>query len=412
MLCPQFRLFAACSFLLFVLSSHAWSQCQTCGGSPGKGAAGCVECSTPPVHELGVLTSYYWNDPACCIDDPCLAPSCPPLVPARWYMLSEFVPLLRDQKDGGDFQRDATTGLSVLRESQFDPEFVAGTRFTLGRALGNWYRLEGIYLGSYDWEDSVTVTDDQTNSLGGIGNLVSPLSGFGDPAPVAGLDFNRLASISMASELQSAEINLRRRINLPYNKFGYGPGMYRGSGSLYVNRRAEASFLLGLRYVDLDDLFNYATQSDAPAGGTINQITTATSNNMIGLQIGLASQISAQPRGWIETEVKGGIYHNEVDLSSSFVSTTSAGGPVSSFADVDTLDQTSWLGELSVTYNYQFCGWLTCRVGYNALAALDVALGSQTFLDNTAFLQTGPIDAEANADVIFHGPSLGLIGTW
>jgi hypothetical protein len=133
---------------------------------------------------------------------------------------------------------------------------------------------------------------------------------------------------------------------------------------------------------------------------------------MIGLQIGMAMQFSAQPRGWVETEVKGGIYHNEVDLASSFVSTTSAGGPVSSFSGLDTQDQTSWLGELSITYNYQFCRWLTCRVGYNALAAVDVGLGSQSFLDNVALLQTGPIDAEATGEVIFHGPSLGLIGTW
>lgn len=409
MLVLQLWRWMACSLIVLATSTSLYGQCQTCGGKSVDGGTGpcascnggtgatangscqtcggamggnslCPDCSTPPIHEVGVLPSYYWNDPSCCINDGCMCDSCPPLTPARWFAQAEILPLLRDVSDGGEFQPDATTGVPVLRESMFDPEFAAGTRFTIGRTLGNWYRFEATYLGSYDWDDTVTVLDSN----------------------------NDATTSTIGSSLQSVELNFRRRINLPYNKFGSPYIPYRGSGSLFMNRRCEASFLLGLRYVDLDDEFTYSSAAGIDTGtDTITNAAVAASNNMLGLQLGLSTQYNVQAHGWVETNIKGGIFHNKVDLVTGYTA-NNAPQPTLSISD----NNTSWLGELNVTYNYQFCSWLTCRVGYNAVAAVDVEVGSNAFENNTALLGSGLLQAEADGQVIYHGPSVGLIGTW
>jgi hypothetical protein len=143
------------------LVSHCFAdECQ-CGG-------GCVErCPAAlPVLETLCGQSLFWHDPCgngyrdreydCYFHE-----STPP----RWYASAEFVPLFRDQSGSQPFQAlatfDDTTATwnrqSVLSTNDFDADFEPGFRVLLGRALGDWYRLEGSYLGSYSWGDSAAI---------------------------------------------------------------------------------------------------------------------------------------------------------------------------------------------------------------------------------------------------------------
>jgi hypothetical protein len=324
------------------------------------------------------------------------------------------MPLFRDQLDGSVFQVDGTTGLSAIQESTFDSDFAAGAHVVLGHALGDWYRLEVGYLGSYGWDDSVAVRnlDDNGQTLG---NLLSPFSNFGDPAGIEGFDFNFLAVASYSSDLNSVELNLRRRLRLPTNgeQFFRSGTLFPRSSSLFLNKRAEASVLLGVRYLNIDEDFGYFTQSDLPAGiGADNTVDVSTENRMIGAQVGFLSQFSVQRRSWLDVEIKGGIFQNQATLATSYVSTDGAGAVTAAFADGDQRDRTSWLGEMSVVYNHQVAPSFTFRIGYNALVLTDVALASENFSNNIGLLTQGPVGVDNRADVVYHGPNLGVVWTY
>ena len=153
--------------LVLWLAMQATGMGQTC--SECGGCNHCRGCPSPqPRLEIQTPTSLYWHDPCACVDTTCLLPSCPDSIAPNWYVLSELMPLYRDQLNG-DFD--------------FESDFAAGARVLLGTSLGDWYRLEGSYVGSYSWDDT----------------LISSTSN------------------NFSSEMDNLEFNLRRRIRLPAN---------------------------------------------------------------------------------------------------------------------------------------------------------------------------------------------------
>lgn len=382
--------------LLVTATSH--SQCHQHGCHDCKQ---CGDCLSPtPVLESECGWSLYWHNPCDCVDDPCVLPSCPLFGTPTWYVMGELLPLFRDQLDGRDFQFDGTTGDSVLRESQFRSEFAAGARVMLGRSIGDWYRLETSYFGSHHWNDELAIIDAGEN-------LLSPFTDFGDPA-VPGLDSNNFASVSFSSELDNVELNLRRRLRLPANgQYLRESPYHRPGSSMFLNKRAESSFLLGIRYLRVEEDFAYRTESNLPAAGTVNLVDTETNNDMIGAQIGWLSQFLYRERGWFDVELKGGIFQNRVSLDIS----STGNGALPAFADSDERDRTAWVGELSLVYNHQFARSFSCRVGYNALWIGGLALASENFSDNADLLTVGQALVRHNGDIVYHGPSLGLVWT-
>jgi hypothetical protein len=377
--------------------------------SRGQGPG--ADCPSPvPCLEREAGWTLYWHDPCNCVGDPCLLPTCPTANSPNWYFLADFLPLFRDQLDGSRFQVDGTTGQTALQESDFScSQFSAGARLLMGCALGDWYRLEASYLGSYSWDDIAAVRNLDANGQAGSGggNLLSPFSNFGSPAALVGVDFNNFAQISFSSEMDNVELNLRRRLRVP----SYRPERIYPEGSpLFMEHRGEASFLLGIRYLSLEERFQYLTESDVPAGGSNNQVNVATDNHMIGAQIGLLYQfLCYRERGWVDLEAKGGLFNNRIKLDSRYLNTDTAGATLTDFADDDERDCTSFLGELSLIYNHQIAPSITFRAGYNAIWVTDVALASENFNSNLGLVSLGPALANGEGDVVFHGPSLGLV---
>ena len=92
-----------------------------------------------------------------------------------------MLPLFRDQLEGDNFQADSLLpGIlafsPVLSESDLKTEFDWGGRLLVGRTLGDWYRLEGSYFGSYSWDDYAAVWNDDDNLQVGVGAGVGNLS--------------------------------------------------------------------------------------------------------------------------------------------------------------------------------------------------------------------------------------------
>jgi hypothetical protein len=345
-----------------------------------------------PVLEEEPGTNLYWHDPhlgsweACRIWPPATN-GCPP----SWYGKAEMMALYRDTSEI-NFATLGPAGPVVLGTGDLQTDFSAGVRALAGKTLGDWYRLEFAYFGSYSWDGDAAVRNLDDNDQGGTGNLYSPFSAFGDPAGVVGVDYNNFASLRFSSTLNNGELNLRRRVLMR-------PGSY------------EASFLVGGRYLDIGEEFEYLTQSSVPGpAATTNQVALETDNSLIGLQIGLLSQFLVQPKCWIDFEMKGGIFANRASLDRSYAVST-AGGAAAVFTDADERDRTSFVGDLSLQVNYQFAPSWTLYGGYNAIWVTGIALGAENFSDDTGMLTLGPALVDHSGDAVYHGPNIGLVFT-
>ncbi|MFW6171684.1 MAG: hypothetical protein ACODAD_14435, partial [Planctomycetota bacterium] len=75
----------------------------------------------------------------------------------------------------------------------------------------------------------------------------------------------------------------------------------------------------------------------------------------------------------------------------------------------DSADRTSFVGDLSLQFNYQFGSYWTFYAGYNAMWVTGVALGADNFERDTSMLLLGPTDVDHGGQVLYHGPNIGLV---
>lgn len=348
----------------------------------------------PPEAEQCPGPNTYWHDPhtswtngAACRG---FAPNEAGDMPV-WFSRVEAQVLYRETKGSHSMATLGAAGPEVLGTSGFESESDAGIRIILGRSVGQWYRLEGVFSGAQEWSDSLTVRNFDLNSLFGLGNLMSPFTNFGDPLPIVGLDFNDFASIRFKSQFNNAELNLRRRL-------------------ITQAGRWEGSYLIGLRYIDVTEDFGYSTSS-ITLGQTSIDYDTHTSNHMTGVQLGLTTQLLIRPRMWIDFDIKGGVFANDASMSYS-VTQLGILGNTNVFNGTDQQDRASYMGELSLQFQYQFTSHLTFTAGYNAILITGVALGADNFEDDLARVALGPARLNHQGEAVYHGPSFGLTCAW
>ena len=341
----------------------------------------------------GYRNSFWCNPYGDVVLNPCGQHACADCgisTPPVFYATAELAPMFRDQKDDLAFQTRGRRGPVVLETGNVNTDFDAGMQIVLGAAVNDQYRIEGTFMGPFEWSSRQAVR--------GNDNLFSPFTNFGQPLPALGLDFNNFASIEMESEFNSVELNLRRLIIRPVY-----PSLI-GRPPCVAN-----SFLVGVRHLTLDERFGYLTNSTLPPGGSVNRVDIATENKMTGLQIGMLSQIMlSRGQGYVDFELKGGIYHNEISLMSAYQFANGAGTVTDDFFGTDSRDRTSLLGEISLTYVRQVTRNLTCRVGYNAFWLTGVALASANMNRDIDLLQFGPTLLNHRDNIVFHGPTIGL----
>jgi hypothetical protein len=153
----------------------------------------------------------------------------------------------------------------------------------------------------------------------------------------------------------------------------------------------------------------YFTQSATPGPAvTSNDLTVAASNDMIGVQIGLLGQFLVQPRSWIDFEAKGGIFQNNAGQTSTLVVVDAAGASTSTTFSNDR-DRTTFVGDLSLQYNYEFARSWTFYAGYNAVFVSGVALGANNFQTDVNILALGPARVNHDANIFYHGPNIGVV---
>lgn len=295
--------------------------------------------------------NLYWHGP----DDTCYGQL------PTWYAGADVLVLRRDidNLDDRAFAFDAAQG-PLLGSKNFNDEYDAGLRVTIGYAINDWYRLEGVYFGSFFFSDVMSLRTPGANDLTFI---------YGDTGS--------FASVRYSSTLDNAELNLRSRVAMP-------PGPI------------QFNLLFGGRYMKLDERFVYASD-----GATVSQANTNTSNDLLGLQIGLQAQWRTHPRAWLDYDLKGAVLTNRA------TQTTTSNAFAGAMTATD--DVTAFLVDMSLIFNYQLTPSVSMRFGYNAVWLDGVALGVQNVEPNLNLFRFGPAKVIHSGSVVYHGPSFGII---
>lgn len=310
-----------------------------------------------------------------------------------WYTGFDAVFLTRDNTQNITFATQGPRGQEALTTEDLDHELQPGGRFTIGRSINNYFRIEGTYLGQQHWDDSVTVRNQTANALGGTGNLYSPFSQFGNPVGVAGLDYNNRVTINDTSDLNSAEINLRYRAPIRCGAW-------------------ETVLLCGVRYFKVDESFGYFSQASVPTPlGATNQINVETTNDLLGGQIGGNVLYRASERWWINFDGKVGVYGNSAQQSTVYASTNAQG--VATTINGQAQDgSTAFIGDIKVESCFQLFPRLTVVAGYNLIGADGLALGAKNVQRDYNILTLGPAEVDTNGTILYHGPHVGFVWSW
>jgi hypothetical protein len=293
--------------------------------------------------------------------------------PSSWYASADFAPLTIDHLDSQVVATFGPAGPVALRTDSLRPEFDAGGKFTIGRRIFDCYRVEGTYLGSYDWQDEVLVTD----------NINVDLSTF-----LTGFDAENAQSVflAMESSMHSGEVNLRYWADMP-------PGPF------------DVSYLVGARYMRINEQYNFV--ADIPGTDTINDALVNTENELWGVQIGIAFSVLKTTRWWIDFDMKGGIYNNNAAVTTSFIQ--SVGGVETETGDTVNRDRTAWMGDFALVGNWQMTPSLTFRIGYQAIFINGLALGNDNLVNNSDLYGTNEARLDDRGELAYHGPTIGLM---
>jgi hypothetical protein len=207
----------------------------------------------------------------------------------------------------------------------FDFDFEPGLDLSLIRSLGACHDIEFRYFGIHGWRSDIEV-------------------------PFVSL-YNR-------SELDSTEVNLRRRLG-------------------------RLSLLAGFRWVEFMD----ESQLDAAFFFPIS-IGTNINNHLYGGQIGVDGTLWDNGcRLRLDSFLKAGVYYNHID-STTFVS---AGQVFVEFQD--SVDRTAFVGELGLLGVYEWSDNWALRAGYQLLWLEGIALAPEQFgsLDTSGLFAHGAV---------------------
>ncbi len=370
----------------------------------------CRQCGVPQVNLA--LAPDEWAPPCAGCDSADPLRSCCPtqdelyIIPPRprLYVVSELGAVTRQPTHNFDFASlgllpTSTVGPTdiVLSTGDFRYDFTPTGRLTVGHTFNECLQVEGVYFGVSQGDNTMAVRDSTPNAHGGIGNLFSPFGGFGS-TPILGLDFNNFAQIQYTSSLFGAELNIRRKVPMsPPDKL-------------------TTSILFGVRYTGLPEDFDYNTNSDITKAGTVmangslNSIHVATSNDMVGPQIGALFEFYVDNRWWVNVDMKAAVMDNHshqsttytnVDAGTTTVSTGTAQG-----------DHTAFAEEIAVTAVYRWTLHFTTQIGYRALWMQNLALAPDNLNTNIDILTLGPAQLNHGSSTLYHGPYAGVVLAW
>ncbi|MFO0901907.1 MAG: BBP7 family outer membrane beta-barrel protein [Pirellulales bacterium] len=307
--------------------------------------------------------------------------------PSSWYGAVDIVALTVNRSDPVEFARVGPTGDAVLTTSSLRPEYNAGNRVTIGRTFGGCVQIDASFLGNFGWQDSQLAAS-------AAGDLSSILTGFTDPADAV-LDNNNLVSVSLASKMTTAEVNVRTWLQMQPSVF-------------------DIQVLAGLRYFAASDQLQFHSQGTRANLADIaqNDVSVATDNDLYGLQVGTNAKWLLHRLCYLNFEGKVALCENFVTQSTSYVSTDGNGVAAAAITTNNSTSRTTLLGDLQLTCAFQIRPNWAVQFGYQALFVNGLATAPQNLPSNSFLLNNGIGQFRDDGNLVYHGPTLGMVGAW
>jgi hypothetical protein len=291
----------------------------------------------------------------------------PPLSPL--YVRFEGLMLSRQVLNG--VPTNVPTNIQALA-GNLDQPFEGGATALVGCRLGDSpLSVEASFLSVAQWDTAVTVSGVDFDGLAGPGNLFPGFIGNGQ--------------VHEISSLQTAELNLRRDLPMP-------PG------------RLTCSGLIGVRYMRIQEQFDYSDQSTLP----LPLVSTRTTNDMWGPQIGGLFKFYIEDCWWIDFEMKGAVLANSASANTAFTADPTPVAPL----PAATAGVTTYMGDFNLTLTYRWTPHIFGHVGYQAIFLDGLALARRNFDTALADQPVGAAAVEHQGCSAYHGAHAGLEVTW
>jgi hypothetical protein len=293
--------------------------------------------------------------------------------PRTFDVQAEWLFWRRDYDAAQPFSSDGILGPTVLDANMLDYNEESGFRVTGAYLIGPSTTLEAGYFGGFNYADSATVT--------GNGSLFSVFSNFGSD-PFNGFietGFGDIHSLAISSEMDNAELNLRRRW-------------------VSANCIVHSSMLVGARYFRLREDLVYATTTSTDA----MEYVLKTDNDLVGAQIGGDMYFCITPRLRVGGEIEAGVYGTGSRQRTNMTSTASP-----SLQEYVEDNDVAFIGEGGVSALYRINSHWSVKAGYQVLFIDGVATAVDNFNTQSPFAaRTAFLDN--NGDAFFHGATLGF----
>ncbi len=331
----------------------------------------------------------------------------------RWYDLSVEAMILGNNFSQGGMVL-STLGVGgppalSLSDAKVG-ELTGGVRVSAAMIMGVGGNIEGTYIGGHEWDNSASVsTPNPVNP-----QLMSYISDFGT-IPPGGLDDPDRSithTASTDSVFHSGELNYRRRT--------VGPGC-----------RFQGSWLVGLRYLRVDNGFNFdavGTLNDGTGGfgGALNNelrfynSDTNTKNNLFVGQIGYDLWWNMVPGVQVGFGMKGGWGQNDWERSLAITANSLGPGAVAGTALISDRDRLNTvMGEMETKMIYRFSHSWSLRLAHHVIAMDDI-LNS---VPSSAFVRSALTDIQGGglvttsqpaqfSSVVLQGLSIGAEYIW
>lgn len=318
----------------------------------------------------------------------------------RWYDISAETVLLGRNGSAGSVGAISTLGIggpTVLSLDDADLSGLeAGLRISGALVLGPGGNIEATYMGSNRWEGAATADSE------GAPNLYSFISNFGTD-PAGGFDDSDRSvrhGIRGQANFHSGEVNYRRRTVGPYCRY-------------------QGSWLLGLRYLRLDDTLLFTADGLVNNGGNLSterflDLGSQTSNDLFGVQAGGDLWWNMYPGINLGCTLKFGIMEN--DVNRSVFATGNSLGPGATQGtrafDTGTSETTTFL-EFNTALVYRISHSWAFRTSYYLLAVDEIAGGFDQDLANDLLDGATPTSPVFDyGSMVLNGVTFGSEYTW
>ena len=315
--------------------------------------------------------------------DVCGIQHCP-----KWIFQADALFLWQNNIASRPLYSSSATGATVLDSNDISPSVGIGPRLALLRNFNECTAFEANYF--------------IIQSLTGSANLPTDFRAY-EHANLNGLIYNDIndAAVTTDSQIQSLELNYRRR-------------------------RGFATFLAGFRYVEWlstmqinDNFTSIIPPGAAPFDGT-DAFTTRTGNELYGGQLGCDLMLwNRGQRIRVNGVGKAGVFFNQA-FQRSNVTTTAVAPPPGVFNPINTtmsqsIQQTSFFGELGGNATVDLTNWLSWRIGYNVFWLSGVATPANQLSVATVDPGTGNVATNGintSGSVLLHGVNTGVEARW